>query len=180
MDRAAFWDLIERVRLRVDAECSDVPILQRQECYAELLSRELEPLSPVELESFQDQLQLAVAEAYTSGLYAAHWLVNGGGSLDGFYYFRAWLVFQGARMYQRAIAEPDSLAEICTLRGVVADYECEEVLNVAKALFRERTGEMMDWRSDPGDLGQEMPGERWEEYDLPTKLPRLSRIHTES
>jgi hypothetical protein len=54
------------------------------------------------------------------------------------------------------------------------------VLNVAKRLYEERTGEQMDWRSDPGDLGQQMPGERWKDEDLPELLPRLARIHLES
>jgi hypothetical protein len=121
---------------------------------------------------------VAVAEAYTSGLYAACYFVNGGWSLDGFYYFRAWLVFQGHDIHRRAMTEPDTLAEVCTVRGTVADYECEEVLNVAKRLYEEQTGEAMDWQSDPGDLGQEMPGDSWTDEDLPKLLPRLVQIHT--
>jgi hypothetical protein len=144
-----------------------------------LLAAGAKAFEPAELKSFQDWLQVAVAEGYTSGLYAASYLVNGGGSLDGFYYFRAWLVFQGRMAHRRAIAEPDSLADVCVIRGIVADYECEDVLNVAKALYEEKTGEMMDWRSDPGDLDREMRGEPWTEADLPKLLPRLARIHGE-
>jgi hypothetical protein len=110
---------------------------------------------PAELEAFQDHLQVAIGEAYTRGLYAASCLVNGGGSLDGFYYFRAWLVFQGREVHKRAIADPDSLSDTCTVRGIVAEYECEEVLNVAKRLYEEAD-------------------------DLPRLLPRLCRIHVEN
>jgi hypothetical protein len=179
MDRGTFWNLVERVRLCAEAEFRDLRVLQRAISYPEVLTWELEPLGPAELESFQDHLQFTVAEAYTSGLYAVHCVVNGGVSLDGFYYFRAWLVFQGRQIHQGAITDPDSLAEVCTARGIVADYECEDVLNVAKGLYQERTGEIMACRSDPGDVGLAMPGERWADRDLPRLLPRLASIHTE-
>jgi hypothetical protein len=172
-----FWKLVERIRRLVEDRCRLLPINQRCERSADFLRRELLAFEPAELESFQDQLQVAAAEAYTSGLYAASYLVNGGGSLDGFSYFRAWLVLQGRMVHRRAIADPDSLADVCVIRGIVADYECEDVLNVAKALYEEKTGEMMKWRSDPGDLGHEMPGEPWTEVELPKFLPRLARIH---
>jgi hypothetical protein len=88
-------------------------------------------------------------------------------------------VFQGRIIHRRAIAEPDSLAEVCVIRGIVADYECEDVLNVAKAIYKEKTGETMEWRPDPGDVGHDIPGEPWTEADLPRLLPRLVRIHLE-
>ena len=179
MDRDAFWGLVERVRIRVEEDRPPVSVIQRCARYVEYLERELRDAPPAELQAFQDHLQLTVAEAFTSRLYAASYLVNGGGSLDGFYYFRAWLVFQGQQAHRLAIADPDSLADTCTARGVVADYECEDVLNVAKRLYRIRTGDSMDWRSDPGDLGREMPGEPWTEEQLPQLLPRLARIHLE-
>lgn len=171
-----FWGLVERVRGHVQEDCPHLTVIERVERYADYLERELRGFEPSGLASFQDWLQLAVAEGYTSGLYAAHYLVNGGGSLDGFYYFRAWLVFQGRAAHRRAIADPDSLADMCITRGLVADYECEDVLNVAKALYEEKTGEMLDWRPDPGDLDPEMPGEPWTDADLPKLLPRLTRI----
>lgn len=178
MDREAFWEVVERVRRKVEA-ARPRPVNDRCEQYEAELGRALRAADPAELESFQDHLQLTVAEAYTRGLYAASYLVNGGGSLDGFCYFRAWLVFQGREVHRRAIADPDSLADVCTVPGVVADYECEEVLNVAKRLYEERTGTDMDWRSDPGDVGVRMPGEPWEDEDLPRLLPRLARIHSD-
>ena len=179
MDKAGFWELVDRVRTRIERECRNMAVNQLCAEYERNLSLELRLCSGAELESFQDHLQVAVAEAYTSQLYAASYLVNGGGSLDGFYYFRAWLVLQGREVHQHAITDPDSLAEVCTVRGIVADYECEEVLNVAKRLFEERMGKPMDWRLDPEDQGCILPGDPWEVEDLPNILPRLSRIHLE-
>lgn len=171
--------MVERVGRLADGSYPRLPVNPKCERYAAGLRQELHAFDPAELESFQDWLQAAVAEADTSGLYAASYLVNGGGALDGCSSFRAWLVFQGRMAHRRAIAEPDSLAEVCVIRGLVADDECEDVLNVAKALHEEKTGELMEWRSDPGDLGQDMPGEPWAEADLPEFLPRLARIHIE-
>lgn len=179
LDRDAFWSLVERVRSAVEQDRPSRPVTERCERFVSHLGRELQVAGPAELQSFQDHLMVAVAGAYTSRLYAASYLVNGGGSLDGFYYFRAWLVFQGREAHRRAITDPDSLADICTLRGVVADYECEGVLNVAKRLYQERSGQDMDWQPDPGDLGHRMPGEPWAEEQLPELLPRLARIHSE-
>jgi hypothetical protein len=172
--------LVERVRLAAERDRPPRPVTARCERLVSHLRQELQGAGPAELQSFQDHLMVAVAEAYTGRLYAASYLVNGGGSLDGFYYFRAWLVFQGRETHRQAITDPDSLADICTDRGVVADYECEGVLNVAKRLYRERTGQDLSWQSDPGDLGQPMPGERWADEELPLLLPRLYRIHSEA
>lgn len=119
---------------------------------------------------------IAVAEAYTSGLFAASYLLNGGGYWDGFYYFRAWLVFRGRSIHHQAILDPDSLADACAARDAASEYECENVLNMAKYLYEEKTGEMMEWRSDPGDLDQDLPGEPWGKADLPRALPRLYRL----
>jgi Protein of unknown function (DUF4240) len=175
MNRKDFWRIVETVRQRVHHGNPGLPINQRCEQYQDYLEKELQPLNSTELESFQDHLQLTVAAAYTSELFGASYLLNGGGSEDGFYYFRAWLVFQGREIHEQAIANPDSLADICPTQGL-ADYECEEVLNIAKGLYEKRTGKMMEWRSDPGDLGQRKPGNQWKTKDLPKLLPRLAGL----
>ena len=176
MDRGAFWGIINPIAL------APPPRLPPDDHYAKFIQRLTDALAtlPTEsLESFQDNLQLVVAAAYTSELYGVHCLVNGGGSLDGFYYFRAWLVAQGRPTYDAALQEPDSLSTICTLRGVVADYECEDVLNVAKTIYSSKTGQDMSWRADPGDLNDHpMPGRAWQDdAELRAMLPRLAAIH---
>jgi hypothetical protein len=175
LEQDEFWNLVERVRKRFEADPPNVLARFQCERYADLLARELQDMSPLELASFQDHVQRAIAEAYTSGVYAASYLVLGGGSWDGFYDFRAWLVSQGREDHRKAVAEPDSLAEVCV--SPVLDYECNAIRGVAKDLYAARTGQVMKWRSDPGDLDQPLPGEPWEVEDLPKLLPRLARIH---
>jgi hypothetical protein len=65
------------------------------------------------------------AEAYRVDLWAAADLMCGGCSDDGFACFRGWLVAQGRTVRERAVAAPDSLADV----GVDPDddtVECED------------------------------------------------------
>jgi len=39
-------------------------------------------------------------------------LINGGCSDDGFFYFRAWLISRGQKVYDAALQNPDSLAKV--------------------------------------------------------------------
>ena len=178
MDRDAFWNTVDAIALKPP---DSLPAEDELTAFSRALKKSLGLLTPKQLEEFQDQLQLAVGDAYTSELYGAHYLVNGGGSLDGFYYFRAWLVAQGRQVYSTALKDPDSLAGVCAIEGVVADYEYAELLVVARDLYESKTGDEMDWRSDPGDLDQVMPGKEWEdEDDLREILPHLAAIHLDS
>jgi hypothetical protein len=61
----AFWELVERVRRLVEDDRPRPPVNQECERYADCLRRELQAFEPAELESFQDWLQVAVAEAWT-------------------------------------------------------------------------------------------------------------------
>jgi hypothetical protein len=53
----------------------------------------------------------ATCLAYTVDLWGAAYLINGGASDDGFYYFRCWLIGMGRDVYEAAVANPDSLAD---------------------------------------------------------------------
>ena len=53
-----------------------------------------------------------LAEAYHWDLWGAAYLINGGCSDDGFEYFRRWLVLQGRDVFQAAVSNPDTLAEV--------------------------------------------------------------------
>ena len=53
-----------------------------------------------------------LAASYREDLWGAAYLINGGASDDGFEYFRGWLMTQGRAVFARAVADPDSLAEL--------------------------------------------------------------------
>jgi len=56
--------------------------------------------------------------AYKDKIWAAATLINGGCSDDGFIDFRAWLIAQGKEVYMNALADPDSLAELETIKAL--------------------------------------------------------------
>ncbi len=99
----SFWGIIERA-------CHSDP--RSAEEWDEKLTEALAQLPAdviIEWNHIFDQL---AAQAYRTDLWAAAYLINGGASDDGFYYFRCWLIGMGKHIYDSAIANPDSLADI--------------------------------------------------------------------
>ena len=66
--------------------------------------------------------------SYKEKLWAAAYVINGGCSDDGFDYFRAWLTAQGQAVFEMALKDPDSLAEV---EACEEDVEFEDMLSVA-------------------------------------------------
>src|SRR5579872_1404459 len=102
-----FWKIIDRVHAArpddMDAKC-------------EGLRAELQNLSKVDLRAFIEHFDDADARAYDWNLWGAAYLIQGGCSDDSFSDFRASLISMGRKYYERALADPDSLA----------DVECDE------------------------------------------------------
>ncbi|HYG82881.1 MAG TPA: DUF4240 domain-containing protein [Pyrinomonadaceae bacterium] len=162
-----FWRLIDAARAGAGGEVG---------LYGDSLRKTLAPLTPEELVSFDSLFDEHLSRAYQWDLWGAAYLINGGCSDDGFVYFRAWLVMQGRDVYERALSDPDSLAEICDEPGELV--ECEEVLYIPADLFEEKTGSEMEPPGAGGHIGTDEPrGERWEEDDLTGLFPRLAAIH---
>jgi len=68
---------------------------------------------PVEqIVEFGRLLRAASIAAYDERLWAAAHAINGGCSDDSFSDFRNWLIAQGKQLYDRALADPDSLADV--------------------------------------------------------------------
>lgn len=63
---------------------------------------------------FRNRFSALHAAAYRSDLWCAAFIMNGGCSDDGFMDFRAWLISRGQAVYTRALAKPDSLADLVT------------------------------------------------------------------
>jgi hypothetical protein len=82
---------------------------------------------------------------------------------------------QGREIYEHALADPDSLAELCTTPGELA--ECERVLYVANELYDQKTGGEME-ESCGGYAETDDPGGvRLGDDDVLRLFPRLVRIH---
>ena len=101
MTSKRFWEIVDQ-----SAE-SGGPDRQ-----AQALEQSLRKLSQTELPSFRDAYLRAHRAANHWDLWAAAYLINGGCSDDGFSYFRDWLIAQGQDVYEAALEDPDSLADV--------------------------------------------------------------------
>jgi hypothetical protein len=114
-----------------------------------------------------------MADAHTWNLWGAAYLINGGCSDDGFVYFCAWLIGRGRAVYEAAVADPDTLADVVEEVGY-GEYELEMLMGVATPAYEEMTGEPMPktgvrWPSNP-------KGREWDFEDdakMRRRLPRL-------
>jgi hypothetical protein len=88
MDETRFWVIIEAGGRKALTD----PERQLAAVHKQLLK-----LSPEEIRAFHRLFDQKLAEAYTWDLWGAAYLINGGCSDDGFYYFRAWLISRGER-----------------------------------------------------------------------------------
>lgn len=125
--------------------------------------------SAADVLDFERHLAAALAESYTWSLWGAAYLINGGCSDDGFDDFRGWLLLQGRPVFERAIRDPDSLADLPHLS---ADVECEDILYVARGAYEVVSG------SEMPDVSVELPdlGEGWDfddEQQMRQRYPRL-------
>jgi hypothetical protein len=138
------------------------------EARVDALRHRLAPLGAEALQEFQNRYDEMISRSYRWDLWGAAYLMNGGCSDDGFRYFRDWLISEGRVTFERALSEPDSLADLAR-----QDYfELESFGYVALKLFEARGGGELE-RDFSTEL--RMPdGEQWSEDDLPTLHPRLA------
>lgn len=160
MTEDEFWAFISRSREK-STECE-----QQASELAWLLSAQ----PAAEIQSFDDIFAAKRQEAYRWDLWGAAYIINGGCSDDGFEYFRCWLIGQGREVFDRAVAEPDSLADILT--GDEDDVECEDLLYAADRAHEDLIGDPLPPREFSGS--PEPAGRQWEEDELDSLFPRLS------
>lgn len=165
MDDVQFWEVIERAK-------SDGP----PEVTAERVYEQLTRLPPDEIESFGAILDSKVDAAFVWKLWGAAYLLNGGCSDDGFYYFRGWLIAQGQEAYEGALVDPDSLVRFADPED---DYhECEDLLYASMRAYESVTGQPLPVREGAISRTSEPSGDIWDfdDEDVTARhLPRLAR-----
>jgi hypothetical protein len=137
---------------------------------AEAVRDQLERLSPRQVAAFHRHLAAMLRKAYRWDLWGAAYLMAGGCSDDGFRDFRAALVASGRSAFERALEDPDTLAELGDLQGDEAFAEIAQ--DGYEALGR---GELPAARPERRPAGR-----RWDFDDAEEQRrrhPRLWRIH---
>ncbi len=130
MDKQIFWELIEQTKNEADGD------LDMQH---EIIVSKLSKYLPEEILEFDKIFNKYHMESYTSELWAAAYIINGGCSDDGFDYFRGWLISKGRKVYEDALKNPESLADIITDEES-GEVEFENFLYVANEAYRVCTG----------------------------------------
>jgi hypothetical protein len=168
MEAERFWELLERLR-----RSSERPAARR---------KELARLTPDELLALAVHFDRLTDAAHTVDLWGAAYLINGGASDDGFYYFCVWLVWQGRKVYEAALADPDSLADVVDPEE---EYESDDSLRVAE-VWQAKTGRTEEeYYEALQQLRGEQAGLRGEDWDFDDddearrRLPRLARMYLE-
>ena len=129
MTQEEFWQLIDKTR----DESGDNPTKQ-----AELLTKALTAM-PVEdildYQRLQDKLEDLT---FRTDVWDVAYIMGEGCGDDGFKDFRAWLIGQGKTVFENALKNPDSLANVA---AVETRYEtqAEDLLYVAAIAYEKKT-----------------------------------------
>jgi Protein of unknown function (DUF4240) len=102
MTESDFWTLIDEARNKA-GNTKAIPVW---------LEEHLSKQSPSEIMDFGAWLSMFMCRAHDERLWAAAGIVAGGLSNDGFVYFKCWLIAQGKAVYEAAVSNPDSLADL--------------------------------------------------------------------
>jgi hypothetical protein len=186
MEMDSFWHLIEG-SWRHTADPDE---------RLEWLTTQLSQLPPAEMVDFQvwlDRLHRWAGSWQMWG--AAYQLCDGLCSVDGFWYFQAWLVGLGRDAFERAVADPDALADVAQVRSLAGRGvdnwsedewpEWESLDYVAGRAYVLVTGEdegfeeAIEARGHDSQLSPEPTGERWDFEDaaeVARRFPRLSEM----
>ncbi len=170
-----FWQIVKRA----------VTSNHDPDAQVEALRTELRELTLQEIISFEAAFRRYLNKAYTWDLWGAAYVIHGGCSDDGFEYFRRWLVSRGQDVYEAALTDPDSLAQMDLRAGPDGVWEFEAIYYVAKQIFAEKAGQgdVRDYSEPEAGLGGPGPsGEPFDENEehLAWRYPKLwQRFGTE-
>ncbi|WP_341717191.1 DUF4240 domain-containing protein [Micromonospora sp. FIMYZ51] len=168
-----FWQLIEQARVG-----GGEPGAIAARAVALLADRD-----PEEIVGYARHQQRVLAASYRVDLWGAAYLINGGASDDGFEYFRGWLMTQGREVFARAVAEPDSLAELPQVRAASLsgeEFECEDMLAVPWDAYRKATATDLPADREPPPVPD--LNDFWDFDDSDEarrRLPRLAALFVE-
>ena len=160
MNTNEFWHIIDQVHVEsggdMDRKCA-------------LLKNRLLDLDGQQLIDFRSHFDSADAAGYTWELWGAAYVMHGGCSDDAFDDFRATLISHGREVYERALSDPESLAELT--------FEDEEAIchegfqYVAHEVAEQKLGEHPQRAvSHP----KEPTGQEWDEDSVEQLYPRLA------
>ena len=163
MTEESFWEIIAKAQ----REVGDLDKYADAEGM-EGVQATLETLSPEEILAFDKIVTAKYLKAFTWDLLgAAHILAGGGCGDDGFMDFRSELVFRGREVYEAALIEPDTLADIPgPPLGCIEGW-----LYLGSQAYESVTGDPLPEYEI--NHPREPVGTKWKESELPQRFPKL-------
>ena len=157
MELDRFWGIIRESRREFSPQLVDGNMDRQLEVLKQLLSE----LPVEEVAAFSNTFTNLHTDAYKWDLWAAAYIVEGGCSDDGFIDFRYWLISMGREVYDSAMVNAESLAEVAFQPGI----ECtqfEEFGYIADEVGRDLDSTVYD--AELSDF--EYPEFAWVGYDM--------------
>ena len=155
-----FWRIVEKVHRASNGDMD-------KKC--ELLDAELRSLALDEVRSFHAHFYECQDRAYSWELWAAAYIIGGGCSDDSFSDFRSTLISMGRQTFERALADPQSLADM-DYDAEIAHYEGYQY--VPTTVETELGGGQRSARSRPHPV--EPSGKTWDEDKVAELYPKLA------
>lgn len=171
-----FWEHVQKTR-RKDPDA-----------HAERLISRLSKLSVAKIVAFDHRWNELHRAAYNWNLWGAAYIIQGGCSDDGFEYFRDWLLLQGRKVYEAALKDPDSLADVVSPDEGEVEIMCRPGMD---AWFRATGTESEDEGYAAFEAAYEARypnrprprlGGRWDhdsDRQMKRRLPRLWALYNE-
>lgn len=171
MDTDRFWQIIEEATGH-DPETA--------ENWDTALVEQLVRLPADEILAWDRIFADLTSRAYRNDLWAAAYIINGGASDDGFYYFRCWLIGMGRDICMNALAAPDSLADVVQSNWLADGIDAEaEIYAAGFRAWQTVTGAADDAPYPVQNPKAELAGEDFDFDDdeaMRRVLPRLCEL----
>ncbi|MGW5768054.1 DUF4240 domain-containing protein [Streptomyces longwoodensis] len=131
MDETQFWELVDTAREAAEGDPEE---------QADLLVSRLLDLDPDAVLDFARHFESRYHRAYRWDLWGAAWVLLDGASDDAFDFFRCWLIGQGREVFEGALHDPDSLADLLDDFDEEIDGDGEELGYAADEAYEQLTG----------------------------------------
>ncbi|WP_369242932.1 DUF4240 domain-containing protein [Streptomyces sp. R21] len=131
MDETEFWELVDTTREGAEGDPEE---------HADLLIERLTRLDPDSVLDFARHFESRYNRAYRWDLWGAAWVLLDGASDDAFDFFRCWLIGQGREVFEGALHDPDSLADLLDDFDEDLDGDGEELGYAADEAYEQLTG----------------------------------------
>ncbi len=157
------------------------------DAHAEKLTARLSKLHSDEVLDFGNWWHLMMCEAYNWNLWGAAYIINGGCSDDGFEYFCRWLILQGRDVFQAAVTNPDTLADVVDPDEEFTECECYPTMDAwfaATGVKQDDAGYnalgAAEKARHPNQPRYPELGEGWDfddDDEIQKRLPRLAELY---